>query len=81
MEFTTTERGSRKLIKDGYMYVFKKRLSNDNSTWEFELRRKGQCRSYIKIVFEDFIDQRNEHSHSPSQTKCNITRVNLKKSN
>ena len=25
MEFTTTEHGSRKLIKDGYMYVFKKR--------------------------------------------------------
>ena len=25
MDFTTAEHGSRKLIKDGYMYVFKKR--------------------------------------------------------
>ena len=82
MEFTTTERESRKLIKDGYMYVFKKRLANDNSTWKCELRRNGECQAYIKLdVFEDFIEQRNDHSHSPSQTKCNIrkTRVNLKR--
>ena len=45
MEFTTTERGSRKLIKDGYTFVFKKRLANDNSTWECELRRNGECRA------------------------------------
>ena len=26
MEFRTTERGARKLLKDGYMYLFKKTL-------------------------------------------------------
>ena len=74
MEFTTTERGSRKLIKNGYMHVFKTRLANDNSTCECELRRNGECRAYIKlVVFED--------SHPPSQTKCNLTKtkVNLKR--
>ena len=82
MELTTTERGRRKLIKDVYIYVFKKCLANDNSTWECELRRNGEWRAYIKLgVFEDLIEQRNEHSHLPSQTKCNITKtkVNLKR--
>ena len=82
MEFTTTERGSRKLIKDGYMYLFKKRLANDNSTWECEWLRNCECRPYTKLnVFEDFIEQRNEHSHPPSQTKCNTakTKVDLKR--
>ena len=64
------------------MYVFKKGLANDNSTWECELHRNDECRAYIKLdVFEDFIEQKNEHSHPPSQTKCNITKtkVNLKR--
>ena len=26
MEITTTERGARKLLKDGYIYLFKKAL-------------------------------------------------------
>ena len=67
MEFTTTECGSRKLIKDGYMYVFKKRLGDNNSNSEWVLRRNGECRAYTKLdFFEDFIEQRNEHSHPPS---------------
>ena len=52
---------------------------NDNSTWECELRRNGECRAYIKLDgFEDFIEQRNEHSHPPSQSKCNITKTKVK---
>ena len=57
-------------------------MANDISTWECELRRNGECRAYIKFdLFEDFIEQRNEHSHPPSQAKCNITKtkVNLKR--
>lgn len=82
MKFTTTARGNRKLIKDGYMYVFKKHLANDNSTWGCELRRNGESLAYIKLdVFEDFIELRNEDSRPQSQTKCNITKtkVNLKR--
>ena len=45
MEFSTTERGSRKLIKDGYTFVFEKCLANNNSTWECELRRNGECQA------------------------------------
>ena len=29
MEFTTTQRGDRKLLKDGYIYQFKKSLQTE----------------------------------------------------
>ena len=34
MEFTLREKGQRKLVKDGYIYVFKKIPENDISLWE-----------------------------------------------
>ena len=77
MEFTTTEKGRRKLIKDGYMYVFKKQLANDNSSWECVLRRKeSQCRATVKLSpTDEFIEQNNEHTHAPSATEVEVTKV------
>lgn len=76
MEFTTTERGSRKLLKDGFLYVFKKNLSDGSSSWECELRRRGLCRASVKLdVLEDFQGMVNEHTHPPSQVKCEIAKV------
>ena len=49
MEFTTTEHGVRKLLKDGYIYLFKKNLVNGITSWECELRRKGECRASVKL--------------------------------
>ena len=34
IEFTKTEKGQRKLVKDGYIYVFKKMFVNEISSWE-----------------------------------------------
>ena len=77
MEFTTTERGGRKLIKDGYMYVFKKRLANDVTSWECVLRRKGtQCNATIKLsVLDEYIGMNNAHTHPPSQTQAEVVKV------
>ena len=77
MEFTTTERGNRKLIRDGYMYVFKKMLANDVSSWECILRRKGaQCKASIKLsILDEFIGQNNEHTHPPSQMQVGVTKA------
>ena len=77
MEFTTTEKGRRKLIKDGYMYVFKKQLANDNSSWECVLRRKeSQCRATVKLSpTDEFIEENNEHTHAPSATEVEVTKV------
>ena len=34
MEFTKTEKGQRELIRNGYIYVLKKMLANEVSSWE-----------------------------------------------
>jgi hypothetical protein len=77
MEFTKTEMGRPKLIKDGYLYTFKKYISNDVQTYECEMRRKnGQCRATIKLdANNEFMEQTNEHTHAPSQTKVEVAKV------
>ena len=76
MEFTTTEKGARKLLKDGFIYFFQKTLANDVSSWECSLRRKEQCKARVKLTSDDqFIEQTNEHTHPPSETNCELARV------
>ena len=77
MELTETEKGQRKLIRNGYIYVFKKMLANEVSSWECILRRKGnQCKATIKLSpTDEFIDQMSEHTHAPSQTEVEVTKV------
>ena len=75
MEFSTTEKGNRKLIHEGYMYVFEKNLAND-VTWECEKRRRGECKAKIKLdETGNFLERINNHTHAPSETKCEIAKV------
>ena len=76
MEFTLTERGSRMVMKYGYSYVFQKTLANDVKCYECFLSRKGQCKAKIKLSTEDaFLNQLNEHTHPPSQTRVEATKI------
>ena len=76
MEFTTTEKGNRKLIHEGYMYVFQKNLANDVISWEYEKRRRGECKAKIKLdEAGNFLGRVNNHTHTPSETKCEIAKV------
>ena len=77
MEFTETEKGQRKLIQNGYIYVFKKMLANEVSSWECILRRKdNQRKATIKLSpTDEFIDQVNLHTHAPSQKEVEVTKV------
>lgn len=77
MEFTQTEKGHPKLIRNGYLYVFKKMLANDVKCYECEMRRKnGQCKVSVKLDDNnEFIEQINEHTHAPSQTQVEIAKV------
>ena len=76
MEFTTTERGARKLLKDGYVYLFKKNLANGITSWEYKLRRKGECRASVRLdELDNFVDQVEEHAHPPSATTCETTKI------
>ena len=82
MEFTTTEKGSRKLIHEGYMYVFQKNLASYVTSWECEKRRRGECKAKIKLdEAGSFLERINNHTHAPSEAKCKIAKVraNIKK--
>ena len=76
MESVTSQKGNRKIIKNGYIYVFKKHLANDIRSFECQLRRKGQCRATIKVDVTDVVvEEMHEHTHPPSDTKCEVQRV------
>ena len=77
MEFKKTEKGQRKLIRNRYIYVFKKILANEVSSWNCILRRKGnQCKATIKLSpADEVIEPVNEHTHAPSQTEAEVTKV------
>ena len=76
MEFTTTEKGNRKLIHEGYMYVFQKNLANVVKSWGCEKRPRGECKAKIKLdEAGNFPERINDHTHAPSETKCEIAKV------
>jgi hypothetical protein len=76
MEFTTTERGQRMLIRNGHIYTFQKFLANEIQSWECTHRRKGQCKARVKVnANNEFLEQVNEHTHPPSNTKVEVAKV------
>ena len=67
MELGLSQKGKRKILREGYIYVYKKELKNNIRSFECELRRMGQCSTSIKFDVDDqVIDQVNEHTHPPS---------------
>ena len=76
MEFTTTEKGNKKLIHEGYKYVFQKSLANDVTPWECEKGRRGECKAKIKLdEAGNILERINDHTHAPSETKCELAKV------
>ena len=76
MEFTITEKGNSKLIHEGYIYVFQKNPANDVTSWDCEKRRRGECKAKIKLDGAgNFLERINNHTHAPSETKCEIAKV------
>ena len=64
------------------MYVFQKNLANDVTSWECEKRPRGECKAKIKLdEAENFLQRINNHTHAPSEKKCEIAkvRVNIKR--
>lgn len=81
MEFSYTQRNKRKLIRNGFMYVFQKELSDGQQSWECVNRRgsksrPGTCTARIKLDSHDnFVESVNEHSCIPSQQMCEVAAV------
>ena len=76
MEFVLSQKGERKVIYDGFVYVFQKNLANDLRSFECRRRRKGECKSKIKLnAMNEVVEEINEHTHLPSQPEVEILRV------
>ena len=72
MQFTTTERGKRMVICIHSKKILQLTFNQGNVT----LHRKGQCKATVKLtVTNDFVEQLNEHSHPPSQTKVEVIKI------
>ena len=80
MEYSFTERGARKLIRNEYQYVKQKDLGNGLTSWECIEHRKGNCEKKTKLklhAIDDFVEQVQEHAHAPSATRCELTKVRV----
>ena len=79
MDFVRSEKGARKLIRDGYMYVYQKQvkyLAGEVTLWECKLRRRGQCKARINLGRNNaFLHEVNDHTHPPMQTKVEVVKV------
>ena len=73
MESLSSQKRKRKIIKNGFIYVFQKDFA---ILYECELRRKGQCKRKIKLDLGDNVTaQLNENTQPPSQVKVKFTKV------
>ena len=51
-------------------------MTNDFTSWECVLRRKGHYKVRAKLdPNDDFVDQTNQHTHPPNQTNCEVAKV------
>ena len=68
MEFITTTRGGRQLLRDSYLCCKNKSLNNVSWCWECKERKSGNgCK--VKIVLneqENFSHQFGQHTHAPN---------------
>ena len=74
MEFSVAERGLSKLLRNSYQYIKRKDLAEGFTSWECVERRKGKCKVKLTAVY-DFVAEINEHTHAPSPTNCELTRI------
>ena len=77
MEFVTTTRGTRQLLKDHYIYSKNKTGNNGNTYWECVERRSGNGFK-IKIVLDEggnFLNQTGEHAHPPNPEHIDVKKI------
>ena len=76
MELARSEKGARKLIRNGYMYLYQKDLAGEVTSWEGELRRRGHCKPRVKLDWNNAIlHEVNDHTHPPTMTKSEVAKV------
>ena len=78
LEFTTSKKGVRKLLGDGYIYLFKKKLENKFSCCECELQRGERCCASVKLdVNNTFLEERIKRNYPPSNERKEVVKVKV----
>ena len=75
VEFSFTETGARKLIRNGYQCVKQKYLGNELTSWECIERRNGNCKIKVKLNAINYFVEQVQHINVPSTTRCELTKV------
>ena len=75
-EISTTQRGKRKIICDGFTFVKKKNLAGDKELFECTKRREHPiCYATLCFKDDDIISQKNSHSHAPDAAKNEASKI------
>ena len=71
MEFITTSKGGRKLIRNNFTYHLNKTLEDGNTYWECDKRLRGiGCKTKAVLNQQNkFLRQSGEHIHAPDPDK------------
>lgn len=78
MEFITTNRGARFVIKNQYLFYKNKTGNNGNSYWECSERRNGNgCHARISLDENDELLTETEHTHPPNPDEVAARKVKL----
>lgn len=64
-QWITSNKGKKKLIHEGYLYVKQKNLKQGITSYECERRRHSQCNAKVKEKDDMIIATLNEHTHGP----------------
>ena len=75
VEFSFTETGARKVMRNGYQYVKQKYLGNELTSWECIERRNGNCKIKVKLNAINYFVEQVQHINVPSTTRCELTKV------
>nr|XP_054757396.1 uncharacterized protein LOC129263513 [Lytechinus pictus] len=78
MEWISSDRGGRKLLLGGYIYLKKKDLADGWESFECELRRNRQeCKAKVQVLGDNQFRERTEHSHPPNHGRTNAAKVKM----
>ena len=78
MELTKAEKGERKLVKDGYIYVFKKVLASDKVRANVFCEEKlAMSHNSPNLSTDEFTEKVNNHTHAPSPTQVEVIKVKV----
>lgn len=80
MEFVVSDKGKRKVVYNGYVFVKQKQLANGITSYECEKRRQnkekqGECKAKLKLEGDNLVGVLNEHTHGPQPERGEVLKL------